>query len=108
LRFGSAAAEAARRVAVDAGADGFATSGKASMGCFSLGWLEQLLIWLVIIAAIIALIRLILPVALGPLGPVGVTVTQALYIVLWTIVCIAIIILIFDLLGCVVGVPRLR
>jgi hypothetical protein len=27
-------------------------------GCFSLGWVEQLLVWLVIVCAIIAVLRL--------------------------------------------------
>jgi hypothetical protein len=78
------------------------------MACFNLGFLEQLLIWLVIIGAIVALIRLVLPIALGPLGGLGATVSQALYIVIWSIVAIAVIILIFDLIGCFAGMARLR
>ena len=75
------------------------------MGCFSLAWVEQLLIWLVVIAAVFALIRLIIP---AFLPPIGATVLQALNIVLWAIVAIAVIILIFDLLACAVGIPRLH
>lgn len=78
------------------------------MGCFSLGWLENLLIWLVVIGAVVALVRLILPLALGPLGPAGTMVSQALNIIIWALVAIAVIILVFDLLSCLVGVPRLR
>lgn len=78
------------------------------MGCFSLAWLEQLLIWLVVIAAVVALVRLLLPHIVGPLGGAGVIVTRALNIVIWAIVAVAVIMLIFDLLACAVGVPRLR
>jgi uncharacterized membrane protein YccC len=74
------------------------------MGCFSLAWIEQLLIWLVVIAAVFALIRLVVPAFLPPFGT---TIVQVLNIVLWAIVAIAVIILIFDLLSCAVGVPRL-
>ena len=75
------------------------------MGCFSLLWVEQLLIWLVVIATVFALIRLVVPTFLPPLGG---TIMSALNIVLWAIVAIAVIVLIFDLLSCAVGLPRLR
>jgi len=78
------------------------------MGCFSLAFLEQLLIWLVVIAAIVALIKLIVPVIVGPLGVAGATVVRALNIIVWCIVAIAMIVLIFDLLNCLIGMPRLR
>jgi hypothetical protein len=74
------------------------------MGCFSLAWIEQLLIWLVVIAAVFALVRLVVPAFLPPFGA---TIVQLLNIILWAIVAIAVIILIFDLLSCAVGVPRL-
>lgn len=78
------------------------------MGCLSLLWLEQLLIWLVVVGAIVAIVRLLLPLVLGPLGVFGTTVQQILYIIIWAIVAIAIIVLVFDLLTCAVGLPRLR
>jgi len=31
------------------------------MSCFTLGWIEQLLVWLVIVCAIVAIIRLLVP-----------------------------------------------
>lgn len=78
------------------------------MACFNLGWLEQLLIWLVVIGAVVALVRLLVPLAVGPLGPAGATIAQALNIIIWAIVVIAVIILVFDLLSCLIGLPRLR
>lgn len=78
------------------------------MTCLSLGLLEQLLIWLIIIGAVVALVRLIVPLAVGPLGPAGATIVQALNVVVWAIVAIAVVVIVFELLSCLVGVPRLR
>ena len=47
--------------------------------CFSLGWLEQLLVWLVIVCAIIAVLKLELGV------PV---IAQVLNIILWAVIVI--------------------
>jgi hypothetical protein len=71
--------------------------------CFSLGWLEQLLIWLIVICAIIAVVRLLLPLAMAPF-PI---VIQILNIIMYAVIAIAVVILIFDLLGCLLGFPRL-
>ena len=51
--------------------------------CFSLGWLEQLLIWIVIVAA--------------------------LNIVMWAVICIFVIYICFDLISCLGGLrlPRM-
>jgi len=73
------------------------------MGCFTLGFFEQILIWLVGIAAIFGLVKVLLPLVVGPLGAAGGAVIAALGIILWAIVAIAVIILIFDLLSCLVG-----
>jgi hypothetical protein len=77
------------------------------MSCFSLLWLEQLLIWLIVVAAVVAIVRLLIPALSGPLGPFGSVVVQALNIIIWAIIAIAVIVLVFDLLSCVVGMPRL-
>lgn len=82
------------------------------MACFSLVWLESLLIWLVIIVAIVLVVRLLVPLVAATLGPpwqafVG-FLTSLLNIVIGAVVTIALILLIFDLLACAFGVPRLR
>lgn len=77
------------------------------MACFSLGAIENLLIWLVVVAAIVALVRLLVPSVLAPLGPAGTLIAGALNIILWAIVAIAVIILVFELLACVVPLHRL-
>lgn len=79
------------------------------MVCFGLGPIENLLIWLVVIGAIFALIRLLLPLAAGPLGAAVPVIIQALYIIIWAIVMIAIIIVVFELIECLlVGHTSLR
>jgi hypothetical protein len=69
--------------------------------CFSLAWLEQVIVWLIIIAAIIAVIKLLVPLLTSLTGmPI---IGQILMIILWTIVAIAIVIIIFGLLSCLLG-----
>lgn len=70
------------------------------MSCFSLLWLQQLLVYCVIIAAVIAIIKLLIPFLSGLLHPV---VGQALQIVLWAVVAIVVIYVIFALLSCLLG-----
>ena len=71
------------------------------MGCFNLIFLQQLVIWTVVIIAIVAVIRLLIPYLSSVIGvPV---VPQILEIVLWLIVAVAVIYLIFALLGCLLG-----
>ena len=75
--------------------------------CFSLGWIENLLIWLVVICAIVAVIKLLLPYIVGQLGTPGAIVVRVLSIIGYAMVLIFVIILAFDLLACLVGFPRL-
>ena len=66
--------------------------------CFSLSWLEELLVWLVIVCAIIGVVRLVVPWVASQLGvPI---VTQVLNIILWAIVMIFVIYFCFALLAC--------
>lgn len=73
------------------------------MACFSLQWVEQLLIWLVIVCVIVGIVKLFLPMVLSWFGapPGGGTVVTILGYILWAVVAIFCIILVFDLLGCV-------
>jgi hypothetical protein len=71
--------------------------------CFSLSWLEQLLVWLVIVAAVIAILRLLVPWVASQFGiPL---VAQVLNIILWAIVVIFVIYICFALLSCLAGGP---
>lgn len=71
--------------------------------CFSIGWLEQLLVWLVIVCAVIMVLRLVVPWVAAQLGiPI---IAQVLNIVLWAIVVIFVIYFCFALLSCLSGGP---
>ena len=71
------------------------------MSCLSLGFLQQLIIWVIVIAAIVAVIRLLIP-HLDSLTGVPI-IGRVLEIVLWVIVAIMVVYLIFGLLGCLMG-----
>lgn len=73
------------------------------MGCFSLGWLEQLLIWLVIVCAVIGILKLIVPFVLAQLGAGGGVIMQAINIVMWAVIAIFTIYVCFALISCLLG-----
>ena len=65
--------------------------------CFSLQWLEQVFIWIVIAIAIWSIIKLLLPLVGIPL------LAQILQIILWAVIAIIVIIIIFTLISCLIG-----
>lgn len=71
--------------------------------CLSLELIKQLLIDLVIIGAIFAIIKLLLPLALTWLGGAGSVIVQVVNIILYAIVIIFVIVICFDLMGCLLG-----
>jgi hypothetical protein len=71
------------------------------MACFTLGFLQALIIQVIIIAALIAIIKLLVPFLVSLTGwPI---LGQILMIVLWAIVAIMIVYLIFALFSCLMG-----
>ena len=71
------------------------------MSCFSLAFIEQLLVWLVIVGAIIAILRLLLPWVASQIGlPI---VAQVINIILWAVIVIFVIYICFALLSCLAG-----
>ena len=71
------------------------------MSCLSLGFLQQAIIWVIVIAAIVAVIRLLVPYLTSLIGfPI---IGRIIEIVLWAVVAIAVVYLIFGLLGCLMG-----
>lgn len=71
------------------------------MGCLSLGFLQQLIIQLIVICAIVAVIKLLVPWLVDFVGlPI---IGQVIMIILWAIVAIMVVYLIFALLSCLVG-----
>ena len=71
--------------------------------CFSLGWLEDLLIWLVIVGGVVALLRLLLPWVLGLFGMAGGILMQAINILIAVIVAVFVIYIVFDIISCLAG-----
>ena len=71
--------------------------------CFSLAWLQSILIWAVIIGAVIAIVRLLLPMALAQLGGAGSTLLAIINIMVWAFVAIVVIYIAFGLISCLVG-----
>jgi hypothetical protein len=71
--------------------------------CFSLQWVEQLLVYLVIVAAIIGILRLLLPFILSQLGAGGTVIGSAINIVLWAVIAIFVIYICFALISCLGG-----
>jgi hypothetical protein len=69
--------------------------------CFSLQWIEQLIVWLIIVGAIIAVIKLVIPFITSLTGmPI---IGQILLILLWAVVAIALVYIVFGLLSCLGG-----
>jgi hypothetical protein len=74
------------------------------MSCFSLGFIEHILIWLVVVVAVFAIIRIALSFTNPPAEFQWLIslITQVVKIILWAAILIAVIVLIFGLLSCVV------
>lgn len=75
------------------------------MACFSLAWLEQLLIWLVVVCVLIGIFKLLVPFLLTLFGapPGGGMIMTILGYIIWGIVAIAVIIFVFELISCAFG-----
>lgn len=78
--------------------------------CFSLAWLLQLCVWIVIVVALISILRIVIPWVASWAG-FPAPVLAILNIIIWAIVCIVALYIIFDLLACLfgggMGFPRL-
>lgn len=72
--------------------------------CFSIIWLVHILVWLVILGAVIAILRILLPWLLSTLG-IGAPIMQIINIIIATIVIIALLFFIVDLLSCARVLP---
>ena len=71
--------------------------------CFSMGWIEQLLVWLVIVCAVFAILKLLLPFIAAQLGGAGGIIISVINIVLWAFICICVIYFCFALISCLIG-----
>lgn len=71
--------------------------------CFSLQWIEQILIWAVVVVAIVAIIKILIAIVLPQLGWAGSIIMQVLNIVMWAVIAIFVIIICFDLISCLIS-----
>jgi uncharacterized BrkB/YihY/UPF0761 family membrane protein len=71
--------------------------------CFSVEWIEQLLVWAVIIIAIISILKLLVPWILGQLGAGGGIIAQVINILFWAIICIFVIYICFAVIACLLS-----
>jgi type II secretory pathway component PulF len=77
--------------------------------CFSVAWIVQMLVVLVVLCAVIAILRIwVLPM----LNSVDSRIPATINILIWAVVCIFVIYLVADLLFCAIGggplFPRVR
>jgi uncharacterized membrane protein len=79
------------------------------MGCFSLEWFKDLLIWLVIVVAVVAILQIIVPWVLSKMQVSGIIgegvgiITQVVKIIIWAVVIIFVIYIVFALIACLTG-----
>ena len=71
--------------------------------CFTLSWLANLLIFIVVVAAIIAILQLLIPWVFSLMGVDLGPIPQIIRIIVIAIVVIAVIIFVFSLIGCLGG-----
>jgi hypothetical protein len=72
--------------------------------CFSLSFIENLLIQIVIVAVVVGILRLLVPWILGLLGFDMSVPMRIVNLLIAAVVIIWLIVLCFDLLGCIVGI----
>ncbi len=70
------------------------------MQCFTLGFLESLIIWIIIAAVIIGILQLLIPWLQSITFPI---IGQVIQWILWGIIAIMVVMFIFSLLSCLVG-----
>lgn len=64
--------------------------------CFSLEWIRDILIWLVVICGVVAFVKLVIP-RLGLTDPL---VLGAVNILVWVLVAVAVIVVFFAVISC--------
>ena len=71
--------------------------------CLSLNWIEQLLVWAVIVGALILILRIIIPWALQFFGAAGGVISQVLDILIKALIAILVIYIVFALISGLLG-----
>lgn len=68
--------------------------------CFTLLWLVQLVVQLVVIAGVIMIAKVVVPWIMAKLGADGAVLMQVLNIIIWVAVTILVIWIVYDLVTC--------
>lgn len=74
--------------------------------CFSLAWFEHFIVMCIIVGVAILLLKLLIGFIAPKIGLGGAVlnfVVQALTIILWAVVCIALVVFVFGLISCLLG-----
>jgi hypothetical protein len=71
--------------------------------CFSMEWIEHILILAVVVIAVVAIIKILIALVLPQLGWVGSIIMQVLNIVMWAVIAIFVIIFCFDMISCLIN-----
>jgi hypothetical protein len=71
--------------------------------CFSMEWVRDLLIFLIVVGAVVAFVKLFLPYALSWMGWAGDLAMRAINIIVVAVVLCAIVYIFFALIGCLGG-----
>lgn len=71
--------------------------------CFSMAWLQQLFIYVIIVGAVIAIIRLLLPMVFAQMGGPGNVIGQVINIILWAVIACFVVYICFALISCLLG-----
>lgn len=71
--------------------------------CFSMAWLQQLLIMAVIFIAVIAILKLLIPWILSQLGGGGGIIMGVINILFWAIIAIFVIYICFAVISCLMS-----
>ena len=71
--------------------------------CFSLEWIEQLLIYIVIVVAIVAILKILIPWVFSQLGVGTGNLMKIINIFIWAIVVIFVIYVAFALIACLLN-----
>lgn len=77
------------------------------MACFTPELLKWFLIWLVVVIVAIAIVKAVFPALMEAVGapPDGAIVMTVLGYLIWAAVAIMTIVIVFDLIGCLIGGP---
>lgn len=71
--------------------------------CFSLIWLRDICIWLIIVGAVFAILRLVIPFVLQQFDLAGGIIAQFINIILWAIIACMVVYIAFALISCLLG-----